>query len=136
MKIRKLINEYNNDKNKVKELEQIMWDKRTSICFNNCYVNDVPQKRPKYKCIDVHYAEIDNYGEWPLQDNYVRLEYYCPKFDEKNLSCSNQKCAGYKNYMEYCTAKQNYSQADNDLWKKYPIFIMILAGLQRKFQRG
>ena len=130
MKIGEKIEKYNIEKKYLKELEKIMYEKKNNIsgyCKNS--------KRPKDKCIGIDSIEIEHCGEWSPFENSMQVERYCHKFDEPTKKmCQQYDCDSYKAYKEYCQAKQDYVQMQEELWNKYSLGVMILAHFQRKFK--
>ena len=130
MKIGKKIEKYNIDKQHLKELEEIMNEKKNNIS-GFCEKS----KRPKDKCIGMDIIEIEHYGEWSPAENFMQIEIYCRKFDEMTKKmCKKQDCNGYEAYKEYCQAKQDYVKMKETLLNNYSLGVMILAHFQRKFK--
>ncbi len=130
MKIGKKIEKYNIDKQHLKELEEIMNEKKNNIS-GFCEKS----KRPKDKCIGMDIIEIEHYGEWSPAENFMQIEIYCRKFDEMTKKmCKKQDCKSYEAYKEYYQAKQDYVQAETKLLNNYSLGVMILAHFQRKFK--
>lgn len=123
-----LVQKYELHRNKAAALKNVINAKRKKITFEQSYCGgELKRARPKDKCV-AWFCRFD----CDYNDIVPDID-YCPEYHWID-GCDKLNCPGYKNYMDYCNALKNYKLVQKELMK-YPLWVVIAADIERKFQK-